>query len=203
VNLKYGKKGTKRIYTNFFLMSNHPDALVLKEVDRRINVFQCNEKPKSQDYYERLYGWLKDKKGSWEPSEGVCALYHSLKEKKLDRFNWQRSFDNEARRNMIEENQSPVEQACRIFLQNPPYFAMTLTKIAEKVSKIMDEDSPNRGYESPSKMEKQIGKILTHEGFERGRIRVPNRKTPPRYWIIRRGKYSDQEIKNELGKQGG
>ena len=58
INLKYGAKTTKRVYTNFFWMSNHADAIVLTEEDRRINVFRTEDKPKGHEYYERLYGWL-------------------------------------------------------------------------------------------------------------------------------------------------
>ena len=60
INLKYGAKATKPIYTNFFWMSNHADAVVLTEEDRRINVFKTEDKPKGNDYYERLYQWLED-----------------------------------------------------------------------------------------------------------------------------------------------
>jgi hypothetical protein len=64
INLKYGAKTTKQIYTNFFWMSNHADAIVLTEEDRRINVFRTEDRPKGSDYYERLYGWLEGNKGA-------------------------------------------------------------------------------------------------------------------------------------------
>jgi len=58
INLKYGLKATKPVYTNFFWMSNHADAIVLTEEDRRINVFRTEDGPKGSEYYERLYGWM-------------------------------------------------------------------------------------------------------------------------------------------------
>ena len=58
INLKYGLKTTKSVYTNFFWMSNHADAIVLTEEDRRINVFRTEDGPKGSEYYERLYGWM-------------------------------------------------------------------------------------------------------------------------------------------------
>ena len=64
INLKYGAKTTKRIYTNFFWMSNHADAIVLTEEDRRINIFRTEDRPKGSDYYERLYGWLEGNRGA-------------------------------------------------------------------------------------------------------------------------------------------
>jgi len=67
INLKYGAKNTKQIYTNFFWMSNHADAIVLTEEDRRINVFRTEDRPKGSEYYERLYGWLE---GNADPVSG-------------------------------------------------------------------------------------------------------------------------------------
>ena len=64
INLKYGAKTTKQIYTNFFWMSNHADAIVLTEEDRRINIFRTEDRPKGSDYYERLYGWLEGNTGA-------------------------------------------------------------------------------------------------------------------------------------------
>ena len=61
INIKYGAKSTKPIYTNFLWMSNHVDAVVLTEEDRRVNVFKTEDIPKKGDYYERLYQWLEDK----------------------------------------------------------------------------------------------------------------------------------------------
>jgi len=66
INIKYGAKETKRVYTNFIWNSNHADALVLKSEDRRINVFKTKDKPKGAEYYERLYEWLEPVKGLHE-----------------------------------------------------------------------------------------------------------------------------------------
>ena len=58
INIKYGAKMTKRVYTNFTFHSNATDAMVLKSEDRRINVFLTTNPPKGGDYYDRLYQWL-------------------------------------------------------------------------------------------------------------------------------------------------
>tara|TARA_R110002096_G_scaffold90560_2_gene205310 strand:- start:2104 stop:4707 length:2604 start_codon:yes stop_codon:yes gene_type:complete len=58
INVKYGTKNTKRVFTNFLWMSNHTDAIILKDDDRRINVFKTEADAKGTDYYERLYRWL-------------------------------------------------------------------------------------------------------------------------------------------------
>lgn len=51
LNIKYGPNGTYEIFTNFLMASNHPDALIIPEVDRRIFVTECPSKPPSEDYF--------------------------------------------------------------------------------------------------------------------------------------------------------
>ena len=77
INLKYGAKTTKTVYTNFFLMSNHADAIVLTEEDRRINVFRTEDKPKGHEYYERLYGWLEGDRPDFETGETYSGSQRS------------------------------------------------------------------------------------------------------------------------------
>ena len=69
INVKYGTKNTKRVFTNFLWMSNHTDAIILKEDDRRINVFKTEGDAKGTDYYERLYRWLETEAYAEEYSE--------------------------------------------------------------------------------------------------------------------------------------
>ena len=141
VNVKFGHKGTQRIFTNFFLMSNHTDALVLKEVDRRINVFRCDTEPRSKEEYLKIYKWLNGPSKT-EPSEGICALYHALKKKNLEGFDWQRSFNNEARQDMIADAQNPTEQALIEFWEDPPFYAMTRAGILKATAEIVDKMQP-------------------------------------------------------------
>ena len=157
INLKYGAKATKSIYTNFFWMSNHADAVVLTDEDRRINVFKTEDAPKGNDYYERLYQWLEDKKdgletveidentpdsdednnaeiydrGGLNVSAGVACLWHWLNQRNISKFNWKRSMSNRARRDMIENNMSEVERIFWNVVENPPYPIMTEKEIQE------------------------------------------------------------------------
>lgn len=70
INVKYGAKNTKQVFTNFLWMSNHTDAIILKDDDRRINVFKTVSDAKGTDYYERLYEWLEA--GKVDEREGVA-----------------------------------------------------------------------------------------------------------------------------------
>ena len=78
INIKYGAKVTKRVYTNFLLNSNHNDALVLKAEDRRINVFKTTGKPKGAEYYERLYEWLEPAKKPDDDHEAGLLVGRTL-----------------------------------------------------------------------------------------------------------------------------
>ncbi|MCK5613457.1 PriCT-2 domain-containing protein, partial [Candidatus Pacearchaeota archaeon] len=109
LNVKFGKKGTQRVYTNFFFMSNHPDALVLKPKDRRVNVFRGIYPPNDERYYQRLYHWLGKEE---QPSEGIIQLYWYLRRYDLSNFfHGDRSIDNEARAVLIENNMTETEDA--------------------------------------------------------------------------------------------
>ena len=58
-------------------MSNHADAIVLTEEDRRINVFRTEDKPKGHEYYERLYGWLEGDRPDFETGETYSGSQRS------------------------------------------------------------------------------------------------------------------------------
>jgi hypothetical protein len=78
INIKYGAKETKRVFTNFIWNSNHADALVLKAEDRRINVFKTKDRPKGAEYYERLYGWLEPPKRPDDDPESNLLIGRTL-----------------------------------------------------------------------------------------------------------------------------
>jgi hypothetical protein len=166
INIKYGAKQTKPVYTNFFLNSNRVDALKLTADDRRINVFRTIDDPKPNEYYDRLYKWLEpEEQASGEPcfkegtseeaesvravhdragakvSTGVACLFHWLKDRDLTNFNWQRSMDNKTRQEMIENNQSDIEYHFLEMVENPPHSVMTLKEIEDHLVKQLDDIS--------------------------------------------------------------
>ncbi|MDA3979856.1 primase-helicase family protein [Gallibacterium sp. AGMB14963] len=127
VNVKYGAKRTQPIYTNFFFMTNHPDALVLKPEDRRINVFSGPSQAKDTEYYNTLYAMLDNK-------QFIAEVYSYLMELDLSDYNWTHSFDTPARRNMIDFNMTPEEELFCDFMSNPPAVAMTFAQIRDYLS---------------------------------------------------------------------
>ncbi|WP_018692305.1 PriCT-2 domain-containing protein [Algicola sagamiensis] len=169
VNKKYGTKKTQAVFTNFFFMSNHTDALVIPVRDRRINVFTGPEFPKPPKYYDRLYEWLK--------SEGVAQLYNYLMRRNLSGFDWKHSMKTQGRERMILENRTETESLFWDFLNEPPYPAMTFQQIANHLRKISEV-----GFMDADVDEKQLLKLLQSNSRQVGQVKVKNKT--PRPWVF-------------------
>jgi len=248
INVKYGIKNTKRVFTNFLWMSNHTDAIILKEDDRRINVFKTEAEAKGTDYYERLYRWLEaetpeddrnprmdehtrmaeegqnapEREGGNNPfpdggvafegnqrgiladivgadvpdggdavgqsedreiydraglkvSAGVACLWHWLNRRDLSGFNWQRSIHNETRAELIQFGQTDVESVFWRLFHNPPYPAMTLNEIQEKIlSGGVDsgDDNTDSFLFNESKTRAQIKKLVQQNMTAQKQVKI-------------------------------
>lgn len=196
INLKYGAKETKRVYTNFLWNSNHTDALVLKDEDRRVNVFKTEDGPKDNDYYDRLYGWLeaedRNKEGvnaqeettediasmdegydraGMKVSTGVACLFHWLKNRDLTNFNDKRSMPNKARQDLIENSQTDIEYQFLELVKKPPYEVMTLVEI-ENVLGRRKEDLSDDGCFLTESEKRQIKKLAQQHLGKQERIKI-------------------------------
>ena len=109
VNRKYGMDGTIDVYSRFFMMSNHMDALVLDDNDRRIAVFASTARPKSEGYYDALYKKLED-------SDFVSQVYSFLLNRVFNARVANHIIKNDARRNLILECRSDTGRAYLEFL---------------------------------------------------------------------------------------
>jgi len=203
LNVKYGGIETKRVYTNFFFMSNRADALVLTETDRRINVFRNDSPPKDKEYYTALYKWSKgksDASGAEIPSVGVCALWHWLMDRDLGGFNWQTPIKSDSRRNLIANSDNKVETLFKEVIKEMPGRVITL-KILKQIMMIKAElegDDPWQ-YET-SKIDRQLTKMLQQKGaVARGVVKVTRQLHRP--WTFgypgtNPGNVPQQEIKD-------
>ena len=172
INVKYGGKSTKRVFTNFFLMTNHPDALVLTEEDRRINVFAGPQKVKDRQYYMRLYQWLE--------TEGVDALYQHLVQRDLTAFDWTYCFDTAARRRMIQGNRSETETLFHELLADLPFPAMTFAQITREMTKLSEREAFETAID-----EGQLVKLLQHHAEQSKRMLIGGRSGKAvRPWIL-------------------
>ncbi len=104
LNLKYGANGNYEIYTNFLLASNHRDALVITDEDRRIFATESYEAPPSEDYFtELLYPAFKDK-------DFLSQVYWWLKDNLSKTFNpFMNAPMTAAKSSMIESAKSELE----------------------------------------------------------------------------------------------
>lgn len=183
VNKKFGGKKTQTIYVNFFLMTNHNDALALEENDRRINVFSGPKKPRNEAYYDKLYGWLHDVKN-------IACLHGYLMARDITGANFQRSFKTKARSNMIENNQSETEMMFRDLLENPPFKVMTLDQIID----YLEAQSLNNNVS----IDRSVIKKLTQTNcFNYGQVRFEGRRF--RVWGMQKNEELEiDQIKNIL-----
>ncbi len=187
VNLKYGGKKTQRVFTNFFFMSNHPDALVLTTQDRRINVFFGPDDPKDSNYYNRLYAWLE--------TDGVTQLYNYLIKRDLTGFNWKQSMGTEARTRMIRNNRTETETLFWELMKDPPYPAMTFRQIIREMLKLSDKDVFDSDIE-----EGQLTKLLQHHA-QQEILKIEGKKQRP--WILLKDKKMDNNEIREAVKHCG
>lgn len=162
VNVKHGSKRTQPVFTNFFFMSNHPDALVLTDQDRRINVFSGPDKAMDRHYYITLYEWLE--------TEGVAALHQELMRRDLSGFDWQHSMRTPARMQMISNNHTETETLFHELMADPPFPAMTFTQIVREMAKLSEKDAFETDID-----EGQLTKLLQHHAQQAGRIKIGGR----------------------------
>ncbi|MGJ0578037.1 DUF5906 domain-containing protein [Xenorhabdus bovienii] len=180
VNNKYGKKMTMDIFTGFLFFSNHIDALVIPEVDRRIAVFGGPDFLQGDSYFKQLYQALKD-------PEFIAQVYWYLMRIDLDAFDWQRAPETEERKLMIESGRSDIEKALLDLLENPLTPAMTYQQIVTELVKEIGLDSQFN--------DKQIAAILRGRGLRQAeRLKIEGATV--RQWILEKNcKFERQELK--------
>lgn len=182
INLKYGGKGTRSVYTNFFFMSNNVDALVIPSSDRRINVFTGPADVKELKYYDALYAWL--------DSEGVDQLASWLKSLDLSEFNWQHSFATEGRKRMVVSHQSETESLFMEMLSEIPSPVMTLRQM---VNYLNNNASDEMGFGVD---ETQLTRLVKQNFTKYKSVKVSGKVERP--WILDKKIELDNEIVREV-----
>jgi hypothetical protein len=86
---------------NFMMFSNHQDAVLLEDGDRRYFVYASPARPRHQAYYDELFRWLYN---------NGPALLHWLQARPLSRFDPHgRAPLTEAKLALIEASRSPLD----------------------------------------------------------------------------------------------
>ena len=186
INCKYGWKGTTQVYTNFFMMSNHPDALVITKEDRRIFVISGPEEVQSNDYYTDIYNYLAT--NAW------LDVGSYLLQRNLDKFNAQYAPMTEAKQEMIENNQTETEELFWALMQDPPNEVMTFQQIMYAMENLED----SHPMDTPTIEQGQLIKLLQHHAQRTSfdNIKVSGRKTRP--WVLSKSKLTREQVKEAV-----
>lgn len=168
VNLKYGGKETINVYANFFLMSNHIDALVISEHDRRIQVLTGPSYVETRAYFTRLYKWL--------DGEGPEQLRHVLCRRDLSLFNWQRSTATKGRDRLIKASVTDTGQAFKEWMDNQhDGLQFTLDGVVAALS--------CEPYNLPECNEKELAHLVRENAYKGdGRVTLQGRRVTP--WVL-------------------
>lgn len=184
VNVKYGSQCTQRVYTNFFLMSNHTtDAMVLTPEDRRINVLTGADYYKPDGYYDELYKWLKNPRA-------IAQCYRWLMRRHVSFKGFQRSMDTPARRAMIEASQTDTESVFRDFINTPPAPVMLLKDIKAQIMERIGGDPMEVDFS-----DRQLGLLLKRNGR---REFVKRNGRTERVWVLDRQKEFNNEQMRDI-----
>ncbi|MFB9087223.1 primase-helicase family protein [Erwinia tracheiphila] len=181
VNSKYGKKMTIDIFTGFLFYTNHIDALVLPDEDRRIAVLGGPDVEAGEEHYAHLYSVLGD-------SDFIAQVFWYLMNVDISRFNWQRAPNTKERQLMIESNKSDLEAAVISVLESPPAPAMTYQQIVNEVIKEVGLDAEIN--------QKHITRILK-EKTKREPVRVKVDGIAQRFWLLEKNcEFSNEELRD-------
>ncbi|CDG49237.1 hypothetical protein [Serratia symbiotica] len=180
VNRKYGKKMTIDIFTGFLLYTNHIDALVLPEEDRRIAVLGGPDAEAGEEHYAYIYSALGD-------SDFIAQVYWYLMSVDISQFNWQRAPNTKERQLMIESNKSDIEVALISVLENPPVPAMTYQQIVNEVIKEVGLDAEIN--------QKHITRLLREKTKRPATDLVKVKGVGHRFWILEKNcDFSNDEL---------
>ncbi|WGM00043.1 DUF5906 domain-containing protein [Arsenophonus nasoniae] len=185
VNNKYGKKITEDIFTSFLFLSNHIDAIIIPEEDRRIAVFGGPDHLQDVKYYETLYRHLQD-------ANFISQVFWYLKSIDLNQLNWQRAPDTEERQIMIESSRSDVAKTLHDLIDAPISPVMTYQQIVNFIIGDMGSAAEINA--------KQIAAILRSKGLTQyGRLKFKGDAVRP--WIlVKKRKLTNEEVRIALEK---
>lgn len=103
VNPKFGRTRTDFMYFNCLIFSNHEHAINLPQDDRRFFVVTNPTKPKSAEYYERLFAALEDGKEAQR-------FYWYLMRRDISNFNRAKPPMTVGKKVMIQSSLSPSDE---------------------------------------------------------------------------------------------
>ena len=109
INRKYWAKGSEKVYFNLLVFSNHADAFVLPEGERRLAAFSNTDKVRSGGYYTELFDML--------GAELYAGVYAGLMARDVSAFNHAMPPVTEAKDLMVLESRGPCARALDMVLE--------------------------------------------------------------------------------------
>ena len=180
INSKYGEKKKAESYTNFFIMSNHINALSLPDGDRRTSVFYLDAEPKDIEYYKKLEKWRQDK-------NNIASLFQELMQRDISEVDFSKPIDNEARRSLIQASKSQTEVYFDVVIKDPPASFVLYRQLVEYLHLIADE-----GFVLNKK---QLERLLKNHGKHCHPVKINGTTLCP--WALT----NDIEISNDKIKE--
>jgi hypothetical protein len=103
VNIKFGAKGTYPTFVNFLCFTNHMNAIPIEDEDRRFWVVKCDAVKQPDEYYNKLWNWLRK-------TDGPAHVYQYLMNMDLSDWNADAAPEwTEAKSDMAESFRSEID----------------------------------------------------------------------------------------------
>jgi hypothetical protein len=148
VNPKYGKMRDDYLYFNALIFTNHTDAMVLPEDDRRVCVLENPRERRSVAYYENLNECLRKD----EPK----LIYNYLMARDVSKFDHIYPIMTDAKRQMQEQVLSPVEEIQEAVLSELKGDIVTRELLMDKIRETALQLGYNNVYNKPGGVAKHM-----------------------------------------------
>ena len=110
-NAKYGRTKDETMWFNCLIFTNHADAMMIPEDDRRIAVFSNPTTKRDADYYMQLHATL-------DNDDEARRLYWWLMRRDVSKFNPAAPPMTDAKIQMIEASKSPIDEIYEHLVEN-------------------------------------------------------------------------------------
>lgn len=183
INAKYQPEFTIRDCVNYYMTSNHCDALFMEDDDRRYFIHEVRVSPLSAKFYSEYHDWRK--------SIGPSALFHHLLSLDLKGFNpFAPAPMTTSKSTMISLSKSDIGAWVQGLRESPASSLRLLGETAANKCELMTNEQIRRCYdpENATRVTKNgMGRELKRAGFyhtNEGNL-VHTEHGPQRLWIIR------------------
>jgi hypothetical protein len=149
-NMKHGAKKLVRYYSSLLMQSNHPNAIAVRDTDRRVMVVATKAEPQPDAYYIELYGRLADR-------EFLADVAAFLLQRDLTKFRTLlRAPMTAAKQETIAATMTEVDDVVETFIEDCPEHYFTSNQVARFFKIVRRLDGTDDGPLNT----KQIGAVL-------------------------------------------